>query len=255
VIIKHRKIQSLLPVWAEFCGYSLIFESATGAPADRPATFADDPEALAYFAAITGAINKTGAVDLMNSMLLCLLPPESYHVTAVDLFNQGSVTPPDVKIDAAMAELIADARDGARGAPPLLQELGLRAGVNQRYALRLRFAALDLMANRAMALRLVPADERSATTFALMQAWRQGLQRKIEERTGIEATPFSPHLTLGYFANPRLVSEGEDVTEKLAQNLARALDGLSLPLPAIALYAFSSMANFRRIDAEREFAV
>lgn len=248
MIITHSKVQTLQPVWADFSGYSLIFENLSD-PGRQPraATFADDGESLAFFAAAAAALRSIGEETLMRKLLLCLLPQHSYHVTAIDLINAGNRKKVALRASRKAAKAVAKAAGDPQAPPQLLAKLGLTGGVNGQFPLRFRSGGLEALNQRALVIRLEPAGAADERMLARMLDWRCSVQHRLEEKTGLAPSPYQAHMTLGYFASRGLADQAPELLEDLAAALNRALAGRELPVAAAALYSFTSMERFHRI--------
>ena len=248
MIITHSKVQTLQPVWAEFCGYSLIFENLSQPGAAPPAAiFADDAESLAFFAGAAAALRSIGEEALMRQLLLCLLPQHSYHVTAVDLINAGNRKKIALRAARKAAKTVAKAATDPQALPPFLAKLGLTGGANAEFPIRFRYGGLEALNRRALVIRLEPAGPEDAQMLARMLDWRSGLQQRLEEKTGLAPSPYKAHMTLGYFASRTLAEQAPELLETLDRALQRALAGRLLPVVAAGLYSFTSMERFQRV--------
>lgn len=248
MIITHSKVQTLQPVWADFCGYSLIFENLSQPGREpRTATFADDSESLAFFAAAAAALHGIGAEALMRQLLLCLLPQHSYHVTAVDLINAGNQKKVALRAARKAARTVAQAARDPQALPPFLAKLGLTGGANAQFPVRFRFGGLAALNRRALVIRLEPAGPADDRMLERMLDWRSGVQQRLEEKTGLAPSPYQAHMTLGYFASRTLAEQAPELLAALERTLERALAGRVLPVAAAGLYSFTSMERFQRV--------
>lgn len=244
MLITQPKLHSLIPDWAAFHGYSLLFDDAQAGQAAQCAGRAD---MLAAFDRIGQALDDLGRDALMQRALLCLLPTASYHVTLADLVHQGNA--PKVRPEAAgpAATLLDHARSGPQsGLPPLLARAGLRAGLAHPAPLTLTVRGIDMRGNRALVLDLTGGSPADDAALDVLRQWRSRLLARLQAVTGLPPTDWRPHLTLGYFANPNLVPP--DMAADLQRRLAPALVGLRLPVDQVSLYGFSSMTRFWRLS-------
>jgi len=70
------------------------------------------------------------------------------------------------------------------------------------WAIKFRFDRLFKRGNQVLVAHLVPADQDSERELEAVIKDRQSLTARFRERFGIEAiTNYSPHISLGYFAN------------------------------------------------------
>ena len=95
-LISNPKLKSLQPDWAEFKGFSLLFDNPGNAltPMNglNKIDCSDDTiDDLRLYNALAQSMAALGPDKMMNACLLCCLPPQSYHVTLWDGVNDGNI--------------------------------------------------------------------------------------------------------------------------------------------------------------------
>lgn len=244
MFVTHPKLRTLVPDWAPFSGYSAILHTR-GASADR---FLTTPEATPVLQTVAEALQKADPVRLMRAGLLCLLPPESYHVTVADLLHQGNIAhlPADLRREIETA--LAPSQAGDCTVPELLTALGLATCTPLSRPLTLRVAALEILSGRVLVLRLQPAQAQDALILNEISTWRSDVTERLAIATGLPATQWYPHLSLGYFAAPDLLADHmADLTPLLETIESRVLEQV-ISFDAISLYKFSSMVEYQRLS-------
>lgn len=252
--ITHPKIAGLipsadgpLPQWAPYAGWTLILEGG-----GNWAPFASGPDTARALGQVAGVLRDFGAGRLLANLSLCLLPPETYHVTFCDLIHQGQIAriPPEGR--AAFAAAIAAAQ-----MPAFLRPV-LADWPAPDIPLRLRIGGMARLsppgrAPSVLALALQPQAPETGPWPALA-VWRDAVQARLEAATGepgagtgLPPRPWQPHLSLGYFADPDQAAANPALLAALEERLCSALDGLVLTWQAVGLYRFASMAEYRAV--------
>ncbi|GLS85169.1 hypothetical protein GCM10010873_01420 [Cypionkella aquatica] len=81
--------------------------------------------------------------------------------------------------------------------------------------------------------------------------WRTEVLARLAASFDLPPSPFRPHLTLGYFANPYLVAEDDADLAELSDQITNALSGIVLTWQAVGLYRFTSMAKITRVARQK----
>ena len=96
-----------------------------------------------------------------------------------------------------------------------------------------------------LAARLAPADQDSEREFERIVDDREALSARFREQFEIKMRRgYSPHVTLGYFANEEY---GELATSRITswtESLKKEVGHLAIPFSSISLYGFTDMATF-----------
>jgi hypothetical protein len=236
-LIEQAKIASLKPTWASFRGWSLIF-----------APFAADSGENSLPAGLAKIFDPAVQAEWLAKYLLCSLPAETYHVTVCDLINDSNVgmLPPDD------AEAWLDALATPNLTPPepllrMIEDSGLNAMSLNENSVELEFSRLFTAQGRMLGALLKPRNETAA--YREMIAARTALQNALFPLTGQIARPYSPHITLGYFANRHGGEQAEHVIAPLQRRLEAELSEATFRPAAVGLYSFSDMATYRLLPA------
>ena len=95
--ITNDKIAGLVPRWASFRGFSLLFDnpgpglSTLARGLDKIDCDIDAHRGVGLYRGLATALAEIGHDLLLNAYLLCPLPTCSYHVTVWDGINDGNV--------------------------------------------------------------------------------------------------------------------------------------------------------------------
>ncbi len=240
VTITQPKVAGLEPRWAPFAGFSLLFDN----PASGAVQF---PERTLY-GLLDTTIGQIGRVALTGDFLFCPLPLSSYHVTVWDGINAENVASVLDALRAEWAEYLLGIPHPVRRAPAsmaLVRESALAHGPG--VPIRFRFRDLAVWGHQALVARLLPDDEASAASLAELCVARQELNTAALRTLGVcPSGRYSPHVTLGYFANEaggqRCAARLMDLNTQSQPHLA----GATITFSSIGVYAFPDMANFFR---------
>jgi hypothetical protein len=248
MLLTHPKIATLRPDWAPFAGWSLIFR---GNPVQTSGAgvFAPDPATLAVFDEVAQVLEAAGPDRLMRDLLLCLLPPDSYHVTFADLIHQGQLARATGPVHDSLSQALACAEGTVPAVLTGLTAGGMGAEGMQTGDFCLRITGLTHLGGSVVALALEPEAAEHAPWPAAL-AWRAGVVRRLEAETGLAAPAFRPHLTLGYFANPALAATHRAGLTRLSDLVGARLTGRVLRWQAVGLYRFTSMVAFQPWGAQ-----
>ncbi|MFZ1468673.1 MAG: hypothetical protein WAT09_06795 [Paracoccaceae bacterium] len=239
MIVTHPKIATLLPEWALFQGFSLILEGRQ--PDGGP--FSPDAATAGTLARIAAMLQEFGHDRLMRGLLLCLLPPETHHVTFADLLHQGQLG----QVQAGAKEQLAQTLQSADGGA-LLRHILHEEGPAPGAPLALRIGGLTRLGGSVAALTLQPLPaETGPDPWPAALGWRARVLQRVTAATGLQPPPFRPHLTLGYFANPGLVAEDNATLAALSVAVEAQVRGAVLSWAGVGLYRFASMAQFCRL--------
>jgi hypothetical protein len=236
-LIEQAKIASLKPTWAPFRGWSLIFTP-----------FAADADGNSLPAGLARIFDTAVQGEWLAKYLLCSLPADTYHVTVCDLINDSNVgvLPPD----CAGTWLDALATPNLTPPEPLLrmiEDAGLNAVSLNDSSVELEFSRLFTAQGRMLGALLKPRKDTAA--YRELIAARTALQNALFPLTGHAARPYSPHITLGYFANGQGGARAEHEIEPLQRRLETELSGATFRPTTVGLYSFCDMATYRLLPA------
>ena len=256
VPITNAKVASLDPTWGRFVGYSLLFDNP-GESFRRVGRFEElrcDVAAsaeLALYRELSRAVAELRRDD-PDAFGLCLLPPSSYHVTFFDGGNQANVEGAHPDCQAALRRLIEGLPDSwdewHELVSPAVQSsvaIGTSIGVSFRYS------HLKCPNNEVMVVALVPSDGASEAILEGLVAERLKLSDHYRSTFDFGAGPrYSPHVSLGYFANQEAGVRASAKIGELDEMLREHTQGLTVRFDSISAYAFTDMATFfRAVDS------
>jgi len=230
--ITNPKLAGLDPRWARFRGFSLLFEN----PPDSP-----------LYRALRQGVAELSDDELVTTYGLRLLPPETYHVTVWDGVNDGNldrVAPPhraawetflqSIPLPDFPDELFLDIKTS-----PLV--------LHTDWNLRLRCDQIENWSHISLVARLAPADSDSAATLQRLIAARDALSALHDARFGVQPHPaYTPHVTLGYFANDTLAAAAAPAVTRWNDTLLAKTAAHTLNVHRILPSVFTDMASFGR---------
>jgi hypothetical protein len=253
--ITQNKVAGFEPRWASFPGFSILFDNPGDSTEQAGSLLRVDCSTttsgpLELYRKLDESLGELDRDHLIRTFLFCPLPPSSYHLTVwdgVNVDNIGSVRP---GIQADWSTFLNGLPDSLRTPPDsiaavtasdLMQENGFGA-------MSFRFDTLDLWKNQALVARLRPSDRAHESYQQLCRA-RARLCDTANRQLGISpAQSYSPHVTLGYFANreggQRANAQVEAWTELFRSKLAKT----EVTYPSMALYGFTDMISFFKLE-------
>lgn len=256
-IVTNSKVQTFVPVWAPFKGFSLLFDN----PGDSYSRLSDfaalekvdcrkDERELAFYRTLRDTTGQM-AHELTRDYLFCPLPLHSYHVTVwdgINDFNVGRLN--EVERAEAMRLLQGMPASFHADHGVLKGDGGVPVGIDAE-PIEFAYDRCEKWNNSVVAL-LKPADDRSDMALRSLEKRREELNRSSEERFGIATAtkPYRPHVSLGYLANKELGEKAEDAVRRLNELLAAAISETTIRFPSISLYGMTDMETFFRWTTE-----
>jgi hypothetical protein len=240
VAITQPKVAGLEPRWAPFAGFSLLFDN----PVSPVARLLEQ----ALYGQLDTLIGQIGRVALARDFLFCPLPFSSYHVTVWDGINVENIASVSDALRAEWAEYLTGIPHPVRSAPAsmaVVRDSALAHGPSM--PIRFRFNDLAVWGHQALVATLLPDDETSAASLAELCLAREELNTVALQTLGVcPSGSYSPHVTLGYFANEaggqRCAARLMDLNTQFQPQLA----GATISFSSIGVYAFPDMADFVR---------
>lgn len=251
--ITNEKVAGFSPRWADFRGFSLLFDNpgrslkTSDSLAYLNCEVAGDPELLLYRAFQQG-LERIGLDQLMQTYLFCPLPSSSYHVTVWDGLNAaniGAVNPThratcegflrELPCSLCVSELFVDVTT---------------AKVSQSdWPIQFKLARVENWSNVSLVARLVPANQAAKQTLDRLIAARSELSAAFEAKFGIRSQEtFVPHVTLGYFAHGEWAERVQPQLESWNAIFQEATMDLTLEVRRVSLYGFVDMATFFKVS-------
>jgi len=258
ITITNDKVAGFSPQWAEFRGFSLLF--------DNP--FEDDDIGLSFgyiggllkvkcsmynaklkfYRVLKEGLDKISVELLTNTYLFCPLPPESYHVTVWDGVNHGNINDVNISDRMDLWDFLNRLPYSINRSTDFTELIDSSSLVKTIDPIRFRFSKLTRW-DKVLVARLETDDENSKYIFDQITMERCKLNESFGKRFGVKPSyvDYSPHISLGYFANsekaeltaPRI----GDWTGEINKVMARE-DYPIISFRSISLYGFTDMATF-----------
>ncbi len=254
ITITNPKVAGFVPRWAPFRGFSLLFDnpgSSLTRSGDRLELNVDvlaDPE-LAFYRRLRDSLESLDLDLLIRTYLFCPLPPSSYHVTVWDGGNDGNLAQvfgsQRAKLEALLAGL-----PGSLSQPNELVEMAASSPLvrEQRWKIGFQFDRLVNWGNSVIVARLRPADAMSTETLSELVEERRRLTSRFRDLFGIgPSETYSPHVSLGYFANREAAQFSVPCLEGWNGLFEERMQGITLLLSRVGVYGFTDMASFFRV--------
>lgn len=253
--ISNQKVAGVEPRWADFRGYSLLFDNPgdsltpSGALLNLDNQVDTDPE-LGFYRALNNSIVAIGREMLIRSYLFCPLPPSSYHVTVWDGGNNANVA--DV-VPIYRPQLEAQ----LKGLPSsLAQENPLTDTVLKSslachdVEIVFHFDRLLKWGNSVLVAALKPSEETKVQLQRLTQL-REGLSLEFLDLYALKGSlRYSPHVSLGYFANQESAQQATPCIEEWSTKVREQVGEQRLSFRSLSLYGFTDMAHFFKVGTE-----
>ena len=231
--ITALKVESVTPTrWADFRGFSLLFDSDPSAP---------------FYQALTEGMELMGPKALVEKYMYCPLPPPSFHVTAWDGGNAGNLSETLPAWRTEHQELLRGLPDSEANGSPLLELPRVSRLAQTRWDLRLKFRGFEREPGGIFA-ELMPADTESESELKRMVAAREELTLEFKTKFGFgPPEPYGPHVSLGYFANDDLAVEAAGKVDVWDKIMRERMAGEMLTLRDVDLYGFMDMGAFFKL--------
>lgn len=230
IAITNPKLSGLEPRWAPFRGASLVFEN---------------PPDGSFFRALHAGLAALNHDSLISEYLLRLLPPKSHHVTAWDGVNDGKLSEVAPPFRAAWERFLRAIPTESFPEDLFRDVLDSELRTCPDWNLRLQCAQVENWSDVSLVARLVPTDEISAANLDRLRIAREALSDAFGRKFGVRPHPdYSPHVTLGYFANAALAASSAPAVARWKASLRTKMEGLVLTLRRVHLSAFSDMTSF-----------
>lgn len=244
ISIVERKIAGLSPRWAEFAGFSILFDGPPESYVRKgEVEVLNASEAPGFLAGVREGMQLLKPYRLLQTYLFCALPAASYHVTAFDVGNVSDLPTCQAAVRDALERLLARVPTMGGFGDPLLRnaETGLLS--DRDWNLRFVYGSLHI-SGTVLVIRLLPVENAPYQDFV---AARAELSREYRTHSGIGAKErFTPHLSLGYFANPEgaeLASAKIGVWDQVVRS---TIGDAELKFESASLHGFTDMATFYR---------
>lgn len=201
---------------------------------------------LQFYRALAGSLDKIGRNLLINTYLFCSLPSHSYHVTVWDGLNDGNVRDVFHQYRPGGENFLAGLPSSFLTDKTFTGEVDDSPLITREdWAIRFKFDRLLKWSNKVLVARLVPADQDSERELRIVVENRQNLTARFRERFGIETiNDYSPHVSLGYFANAQYAQLSTSQISRWTDLIKEETGDLTVAFTSISLYGFTDMATF-----------
>jgi len=206
----------------------------------------DGNEDLKLYEGLVRFLDEIGRPWLTNTYLLCPLPSYSYHVTVWDGLNDDSVQNVLPSYRLKLESLLRNLPDS------LLTEDEFTSAIHcsplftgSDWFMTFKFDKLAKWGNQVLVARLMPADQETEKGFRRIVNEREALSARFREQFEVEMrSGYTPHVTLGYFANEEYAELATPEVDRWTE-LAREIVGhRTITFDSIDLYGFVDMVTF-----------
>lgn len=262
--ITNNKIESIgsSVKWARFPGFSFLFDNPTDnfdrlAANDSSLIYQlssdlDDPNLILYNKLYYG-IRELIEKPRQNNPFICLLPPYSYHVTALDTINKDNVNFLRRAYYSEFMDLFKRLPDSICEESSIYRvSQQFSALSNKSWELKFSFKQLANFSDRAL-VALLEIEHDSKSHFDVFLKIRSRTKNFIKEFYGktIDVQHnYLPHITLAYFANSQSAAYFTEQNLKilsleLRNNLKDSWDDPTfISFSSASLYGFTDMVRF-----------
>lgn len=252
--ITNHKLINLSPTWADFRGFSLLFDNPN--PAINLLNIennlqkidcSESDTSIQFYQILYKVMDTIGLGNSANSYLFCPLPISSYHVTYLDGINdvnKKALNPLDrIDFNTFLKDLPISLTTDTRFT--YFQKSRLSKKLQK--PIHFEFDTLSNWGNKVLAAQLKPRAESMDIYQALIENRRKNFKEFLC-KSGFSEPPklkdYTPHISLGYFANK---DDGALSLERIEgwTNLCRkAIEDKTISFNSFSLYGFTDMTTF-----------
>ena len=243
--ITNSKLKSFAPTWSRFHGFSLLFDNPGENLRDdgKYNTLTTRLE-IEFYAALTQALARIGGSLLTNTYLFAPLPSNSYHVTAWDGINYENIADVHADYRQQAADFLAELPHSIAFATPFTELVNKSPLLQNQQMLTLCFDKLYIWGNNVLVAALRPAED-CIMQFDTLKQKRAAHNEKFAEEFGCSAfANYTPHVSLGYFANQESAQLASARLSEWRGEFTRIMDRQTLSVSSIRLFGFTDMATF-----------
>ena len=258
ITITQNKIAGFEPRWASFAGFSMLFDN----PGDSLTVDGDlakitcAPAAhgpLALYSGLEKALEELDRDLLIRTYLFCPLPPSSYHVTVWDGINVDNIWSVNPAVRSAWSAFLNGLAPSLKTPPDSMEVVTRSALRNWSSSISFQFEKLTLWGNQVLVARLRPVEEASERSLTDLSALRKQLSETAGGKLGVNfSRSYSPHVTLGYFANQEHAQIAHARMEHWTERFTAKLRGSIITYASLDIYGFPDMASFFKVTRSRE---
>ena len=254
VSITNPKVASPEPRWADFRGFSLLFDN----PGNGLSPFGDGlgkmvapietAPRLVFYKMLANAVSEIFGKAERQRYGFCPLPASTFHVTVWDGLNAGNLHKVKTNEKERVKRFLSDLPHSLRTESPVTRWAEQSPLVSRSdWSITFRYKSLFNWDNQALVVQLLPVDNRSEERLSTLIEHRTVLSRHYQQHFGVpEPNPYTPHVTLGYFVNQSLANLTLPLMEKWRTILSELIGDLTITFPTINLYGFTDMVSFYR---------
>lgn len=257
ITISNQKIAGFEPRWADFRGYSLLFNNPgdsltpSGARLDLDNPVDTDPD-LGFYRALNNSITAFGREMLIRSYLFCPLPPPSYHVTVWDGCNAANVADVVPLHRTALEAQLKYLPSSLAQNNVLTDHVLASALADYKFDITFCFDRLMKWGNNVLVAKLMPSEE-SQAQFQELVIRRSSLSAEFAALTGLNPSKqYTPHVSLGYFANQEAAQQATLCVDAWSAIVREQVGEQCLRFNSLSLYGFTDMAHFFKLGGSAE---
>jgi len=249
ITITNNKVAGFEPRWAPFAGFSVLFDNPGNSLAQvgdmlQIACVPHENGPLDLYARLENTLNELDRDLLIRTYLFCPLPSSSYHVTVWDGINDGNIGAIPQPVRSEWPEFLAKLPCSIRTPPKSMSVVTLSALMNWASSISFKFAKLSLWGDQVLVARLQPADEASEQILSALSTIRTELSETARREFGLIARDYTPHVSLGYFANREHGQLADARIEHWTERFGARLINSTITFSSLDVYGFTDMASF-----------
>jgi hypothetical protein len=223
--ITNPKVKSMIPEWAPFKGFSLLF---------------DNPNESALYDTICDISDIL--TPALKGFSFCPLPRSSYHITVWDGINDGNLSQISSENQYRFKQLLENKSNS------ILDGLELQQ-VTDMEPITFEVEKFTIWSNFVLVAKLKPATLNDERVYESFVEKRMALINRFKVKFGFNSTrPFyEPHISIGYFANITLAGICSVRDEQINELFLHQLVGKTIQFKTCSLYGFYEMAHFNKL--------
>ena len=250
-MITNPKLALPGPTWAPFRGWSVLFDpgASVGRRSAGMQRLAIGQQELSQHSVYRPLGDWSGELATAFGSAIAVLPPATYHVTLCDGFAQDHVNATRGKqasrfaglLDSLPASLLAWEETLGFAADELRTLLNAASAT-----VTFGVTAVETRGHAVVAALAAGDDCRPA--LGSIQSARTAALERIAAEVGLALSePWTPHVTLGYWADR---ADGRRFARRLSEHAAKLvaeLRGAELSFSGASLYGFLDMVTYWRV--------
>jgi hypothetical protein len=254
ITITQNKVAGFEPRWAPFAGFSALFDNpgsslAVNGDLSKIACVLAEGGPLDLYARLEKTVEELDRDLLIRTYLFCPLPPSSYHVTVWDGINVDNIGSVKSAVRPDWSAFLDGLPFSLKAPPASLAVVTGSALRTWSDSISLQFDKLTLWGNQVLVARLRPADDRSERRLADLASRRADLSDAAGRELGLSfSRGYSPHISLGYFANREHGQLAETRVEHWTERFRARLKESIVTYSSLDIYGFTDMASFFKLN-------